>query len=328
MDTSNTKATMRLTALWALSESGLGGMMHALKIPFTGFFLGGFAIVIITLIAQLSKQKFRTILQATFLVIMVKAAASPHSPPMAYIAVAFQGLAGACLYTIIPFTKVAAIIFGVIALLESAIQKVLVATLVFGKSLWEALDAFVASVLKDVSVFYEFSFSFWLVAIYTIFYVVWGMLLGWWAGHLYAQLQVHKQQVLKSYNNFNQPALQQVTVLSKKRNGKLIVTFLALLCIVLVFAFGGNLHKALYVILRTVVALILLFWIITPLLQWVIQYYVKRRQQSGAFVNIMQQLPQLKTYVKPALLLAQQQHSGLRVYPQFVRNLLILALYA
>jgi len=38
--------------LWALSESGLGGMMFALKIPFTGFFVGGFAVVMLGLIAH------------------------------------------------------------------------------------------------------------------------------------------------------------------------------------------------------------------------------------------------------------------------------------
>lgn len=85
MSKENQLAISRLTALWALSESGLGGMMHAVKIPFTGFFLGGFAIVIITLIAHFSKTPFKSILQATLLVILVKAAASPHSPPMAYL---------------------------------------------------------------------------------------------------------------------------------------------------------------------------------------------------------------------------------------------------
>jgi len=32
----NNHAILSLTALWALLESGLGGMMHALHLPFTG----------------------------------------------------------------------------------------------------------------------------------------------------------------------------------------------------------------------------------------------------------------------------------------------------
>lgn len=49
-------AIQRLTALWAFSESGLGGVVHALKIPFTGIMLGGFAVIIITLIAYFSEK--------------------------------------------------------------------------------------------------------------------------------------------------------------------------------------------------------------------------------------------------------------------------------
>ena len=127
---------MRLTALWALSESGLGGAMHAFKIPFTGFFLGGFAILIVCLIAYHSTHKWKAIIQATLLVILIKATASPQSPPMAYVAVAFQGLIGALLFSIIPFFRLAAVLFGMLALLESATQKFLLTTLIFGKSMF------------------------------------------------------------------------------------------------------------------------------------------------------------------------------------------------
>ncbi|MFZ9754542.1 MAG: hypothetical protein ACO3DK_00750 [Bacteroidia bacterium] len=32
-------------AFWAFVESGLGGMMHAFHLPFTGIFIGGAAVV-------------------------------------------------------------------------------------------------------------------------------------------------------------------------------------------------------------------------------------------------------------------------------------------
>jgi len=69
----------RLIALWALVESGLGGYMHALKIPFTGIVLGGSAVVILSLIAWFSEKPFRTLLRATLLVILVKFTVSPHT---------------------------------------------------------------------------------------------------------------------------------------------------------------------------------------------------------------------------------------------------------
>ena len=41
----------RLVTIWALSEATLGGVLHALKIPLTGIFINGTAVIIIVLIA-------------------------------------------------------------------------------------------------------------------------------------------------------------------------------------------------------------------------------------------------------------------------------------
>ena len=57
----NSKIISRLTALWALSEAGLGGILHALQSPFTGLFVGGFAIILISLIAYFADDKWETI---------------------------------------------------------------------------------------------------------------------------------------------------------------------------------------------------------------------------------------------------------------------------
>ncbi|MCB0574936.1 MAG: hypothetical protein KDC61_10270, partial [Saprospiraceae bacterium] len=78
---------LRLTALWAFSESALGGVMHALKIPFTGLLVGGFAVLSIGMIAHVSHRRAGAVLRATMLVVLVKAVVSPHSPPTAYLAV-------------------------------------------------------------------------------------------------------------------------------------------------------------------------------------------------------------------------------------------------
>jgi hypothetical protein len=320
-------AINRLTALWALSESGLGGMMHALKIPFTGFFLGGFAIVIITLIAHFSDKPFKAILQATVLVVLVKAAASPHSPPMAYIAVGFQGLIGALMFTVIPFFRIAAPLFGMLALFESAVQKFITATLIFGKSIWEALDAFVASVLKDLSVFNDFSFSFWLIVIYTAVYVLWGCLLGWWASGLPKFLHHYSDDLLLRYSKLEEKETGEQSVKNKKWNKKLLITFLVLAFIVIVFLLQGSGHKALFAIARTIAALLLLFYLINPLVKWLMQRWLAKKQRSTRLNELMDALPELRGYIAPAMLLARQNQKGLGVYKAFIENLIVLALY-
>lgn len=321
------RAIHRLTALWALSESGLGGLMHAFKIPFTGFFLGGFAIVVVTLLARMSDKPFQTILRATLLVVLVKAAASPHSPPMAYIAVGFQGLCGGILFQLIPFYRLAAILFGCVALFESAVQKFLVATLIFGKQVWEALDTFVAAVLKDLSLFADFSFSMWLIGLYTGAYVVWGAALGWWSGGLQQRLLKRKDFLLLQFKNL-QPVELASTTTVKRKHTKLWMGLIVLAFIVWVFVWEGSTSKALSAVLRTVAALALLFWIITPLFQWGIQRWVKRHQQRGQFVSVLEAIPELRNYVQPAFQLAKVEASGVKVYPLFVENLILLSLYA
>ena len=138
--------------------------MHALHLPLTGIFVGGAAVVIIALIAWYGKFSFRQVMQATLLVMLVKFAASPQSPPQAYVAVGFQGLAGAILYRLILNFTIASVLFGVIAMLESAVQKLIFMTLIYGRSLWEALDKFFEAIVKDFSLSASFSFSYWIIS--------------------------------------------------------------------------------------------------------------------------------------------------------------------
>lgn len=329
LEQNNNTTITRLTALWALSESGLGGFMHALKIPFTGFFLGGFAVVIIILIAHHSTKQFRSIIQATFLVVLVKATVSPHSPPMAYIAVGFQGLAGALILQL-PGKRLAAILFGMIALFESAVQKFLVMTLIFGKSVWEALDLFFKGIMKDLSFIPDFSFSFWLITSYTTVYTLWGMLLGFWASGLPKTLEEKKQEILLQYRMQQSTILNATSAGTKKRGYKLFGLFFILLFVFTVFFIQGDDAKAWFVVLRTVGVLLALFFVVNPLVKWGIKRWAdkNRKERRHQLTSVIDLLPELRTYLSPAMQLARQNNKGLFMYRAFVVNLILLALYS
>ncbi len=65
--------------------------------PFTGIVVGSTAVVLIALIASLRERRRRPPWKAT-VVLLVKAAASPHCTPLpAYASVAFQAGGGALL---------------------------------------------------------------------------------------------------------------------------------------------------------------------------------------------------------------------------------------
>lgn len=327
---SDTKTIQRLTALWALSESGLGGLMHALKLPFTGFFLGGFAVIIVTLIANHSQNRWKDISTATLLVVLVKAVVSPQSPPMAYFAVAFQGLSGALIYSI-GSNRAFSVFYGGLALFESAIQKFITATLFFGKSIWQALDSFYSGIAKDLGLSTDVSFSFWLIATYTSVYTLWGLFLGFIASNLHLSLHVYFDTVQQRMNELHQITMAESEQIAnkRKRKNKLIYLLLMLVFIVSVLMISGNTKQAHYVILRTVGVLLLLLYVVGPLVNYFLKRWIAKKKQDQAYAlqSILDQLPELRQMSKHALLLAQKHHSGMRKYIWFVRYLLVLALY-
>ncbi len=179
-------AVARLTALWGLVEVGLGGALHALRLPLTGLLVGSSAVVLLALLAEAARRDGRsvrrTLLGATAIVLGVKAAASPHSPVGAYIAVAFQGGLAALVLPTLGRT-LGPLALGVVALAESAVQRVLVMTILFGAAFWDAVDSLVALAARQLGgvVGAEFtarSGSVWLVSIYVGVHLVVGVVAG------------------------------------------------------------------------------------------------------------------------------------------------------
>ena len=142
--------------------------MHALHLPFRGFLVGAFAVVIISLISFYSQGNANDILRATFFVILIKAGVSPHTPPPAYIAVAFQGLTGTLFFRILNYS-VACIFFAVLAMIESALQKLIIATIIFGNSLWEAVDSLIKGIVKEFHLPGNHTYSLWPGTIFVEF---------------------------------------------------------------------------------------------------------------------------------------------------------------
>lgn len=185
---STSRGLARLTALWALAEVGLGGALHALRLPVTGLVVGSTAIVLLVLLAEAARRADRSVRQAllgaTAIVLGVKLAASPHSPVGAYVAVAFQGGLAAL---IVPSLgrAVGPVALGVIALAESAVQRVLIMTLLFGATFWAALDSFVTQVgALGLMAGETLEASRWLIGGYIGVHVVVGALAGGVAARL------------------------------------------------------------------------------------------------------------------------------------------------
>ena len=315
----------KLTAIWAVSESGLGGLLHAAKIPFSGIFLGSFAVIIITYLAQSNTNRFSTIIKATLLVVLIKAMVSPHSPPMAYVAVLFQGVLGASIYGVFGINRLSAISFGAIALFESAFQKIFTLTIVFGMGLWESIIQFFEGMQNKLQ-------ADWIADVPQVFLIVYGFLyivVGIVAGNIAVTLPkkvFNKAQHLSALdlaNGFFKPSAKR----SKQKRVLLIAGLLVFA--ISVFLISGMPNKALYLILRTLGAVIFFLFVFNPLFKYMIMKWVEKRKhkEKKNLDAIVELMPTIRNNVSLAQKLVGPERNAFKRTKHFLINWLSLSLY-
>lgn len=305
-------AIYKLTLLWAFAESGLGGLLHGLRLPITGLVLGGFSVLTISLIAHLSTKPGQDILKATILVVSIKFVASPHSPLAAYIAVFFQGVLGASLFSMLRRTRFSVLLFAVIALLESAIQKPLVATLFFGTEIWNALDEFANKLLSYVNGWRLENFSGWLISIYTGIHMLWGIVLGYWAFRLPARIESIKE--LPAVTQAYEHALRTTRKGTKRRSFILLSFFFLIGLLAVVYTLPQE-NRWLY-LGRSIAIIAIIFLIVTPLLKKLLGKW--SRENKAVVDDYWQALPKLMQQVQIAWQLAKQAKGYVRRIKEFV----------
>lgn len=289
-------AIQRLTALWAFCESGLGGIMHALQIPFTGLIVGGMAIIIITFIAQFSFHNYKQIFQSLFIVLIVKAMISPYTPFPAYIAVVFQAAIGYVVFSLLSINLLSILLLSIIAMLESAIQKILILTLFFGQSFWKATDSLISFITNQLGTA-SISGSNWVIGIYLLIY---------FTGGVFIALTTHK--IIKDfYININKEPLYNLPVFAsddllinkKKSISKrlLRLTIVLLIISALLFVFAENTKQGWIAVLKTISwttsAILIWFMLIGPLftkfIQWI--FYKKKSAYNNEVSKALSFLP-------------------------------------
>lgn len=313
----NNRAVNRLTALWALNESGLGGILHAAKFPFTGILVGGFAVILITLIARYSNFSFKAILKATAMVLMIKAAVSPHSPFPAYLAVSFQGLLGAVMFSSTRNFKIAPIVFGGLALLESAIQKILLTVLFFGLSFWKSVDDFVLNTIKLFQLPADFSFSEWIAISYVIFYLVIGLMMGRFASKIpdmIACLDFSEIKLSDTKDSVNQ---------NRKSKSLIIIAVLSIALSLQLISFFGGL-PFIQLLARVVFFMLLFYYVVGPLTTKLIIFLSRNRSEEISKLN--EDVAQLRLAVKPVINYVNKNYNGINRFKMLVLYMIAISL--
>ncbi len=277
-------AIQRLTALWAFCESGLGGLLHALQIPFTGLVVGGLAVIIITFIAKISEHNYSQILQSLLIVLVVKAMVSPYTPFPAYIAVSFQALVGFILFGLLRVSLLSILLLSIIAMLESAVQKLLILTFFFGRSFWKATDEMMDFIAKQLGIS-AINGSQWLITIYLLIYLL---------GGIFIAMMAYK--IIKGFSADNKTAIPitaetPVPVLSKRktiRNKLWAMIIVMLILSASLFVFAADAKQGWVAVIKTVswTLSVIMIWymLISPLfarfILWVLQKKESRYSES------------------------------------------------
>ncbi len=299
-------SVIKITAAWAFSEAALGGLLHALHIPFTGLMVGGAACIFISLIAYFS-EKPKEILRSTVIVIVIKGIISPHTPLIAYFSVMGQGAVGYLIFKMITNHKIAALLFSTIIITFFGFQKLIFLTIVFGNEFWNSINIFTNYIIEQfASGEYEskINISFIIITGYGIVHFVGGIVFGKISGNMPMKLLTIGNSVnLDEMINLD---IREDSVLpSKKKKKKVVKYFIGILLVTMLAAsyFIPDIEeqtntRILVMFLRSVVILFLWFTFVGPYLRKLLNNYTakKKNQYADEIEKIVDVFPLYKKY--------------------------------
>jgi hypothetical protein len=299
----------QIILLWAFAEVALGGVLHAFRFPFTGISVGGASVLCLCLLGN-SRDASGNILRALGLVLAIKAVVTPHAPAGAFLAVGFQGLAAALIFRHLPARAPACVLLGILALGPSAVQKVVFMTILYGMSLWEAVD-----VLSTLSLnFFGLEAgktlppSAWIIGLYLLLHLIFGFVIGMVGSRLPGWIRdgggdPALQSVIQAGTDLPDPAKsaggpsrRRRRILKRAAGVILTAGFIGLVVGLERQQGAGPLREALFLLVRVMTVALVYLFVISPLVHLLMAKLAKRQQetQRGRFTGILRQLPRLR----------------------------------
>jgi hypothetical protein len=296
----------RLTAFWAFSEAGLGGVLHITRLPFKGILIAGAATLFITLIGQFSKRK-GNILKSTVLVIIVKFLVSPHTPITAAIAVFIQGLAGELFFFSSKLRRILIPTFSIFIQFINAVQKILIITILFGQNFWITVDDFANSILNQFISVERIEFSYLIIIIYISVHVAAGLLVGLFILKLIKYLDEAEADIGEKIIGINELNFSVTKTASKKRwfqkPSGLAILFFFLVVLGLSFFLPDQANSdfmfIILMIIRAIIILTLWYFLLSPLLRKILTKILSKHKSERLeeIDDILQFFPILKQIV-------------------------------
>jgi hypothetical protein len=317
-------SVLRITALWAFSESAFGGILHALTVPLRGLFISSAAVLFISLIALFAKSN-KDILKATLVVILIKALVSPYSPLTAYLAVSLQGVLGFLLFSTKKFYKLSALFLGLTVLFFSGIQKIIVLTILFGNTLWESFDIFIKQL--SVEMFNidlpEINYGYLIISAYVLLHLIAGLFIGIYAGRLPQRIDYYKGVIPTSISSINGEEIPRKEKRKKRswflRPTGIFIIILSIGVIVLSYL-SPELEESvtisvLIMIIRSLVITLIWFAVFAPIVKNYFQKFITKRKSeySKDLEEIISMFPKFKEIVNYCWKLSSDKNGYKRI---------------
>lgn len=296
----------RLTALWGFSEAILGGIMHALRFPFTGIVVGGFAALVICLLGMYSDSPKR-ILQATVNVLLIKFLLAPHTPAAAYLAVGVQGLVGFLLFLSKRNITISCYAMGIFALVYSAFIKLISTTIIFGMEFWTALDNYFNYVSRQfLESDSEISYSLYLVGAYVTLYTVAGIVFGFIATRLPRWIEESRGMESALFEFEGHPLPTPVSQIGRKKLlsfPKIVITVAAITLLIITYSMPGQKSSLFPMLLRAMIIIVLWITFINPVISYIVGRIMKKKasERKAYLSSIIELFPKFKRNLSFAL---------------------------
>jgi hypothetical protein len=291
------KIYYRLVAIWVFCEAFLGGIIHGLKIPISGIVVGSCAVFCISMLAYYVPSK-TNIIKATIIVCIFKMMLSPYSPPTAYVAVFFQGLLGQFLIRKNKFAFTC-LIFAIICLLESALQRILIMTIIYGNDFWVVLNNFFNKLFQNSI---QENYLKLVAIIYTAFHILVSLFIGLQIGRMPNKILTWKHNdVLLANTDIEIIAIKKDT---KRKNILLFIVWFFFIILLLLKYINSAIvlveeSIVLKILIRSVIIIISWKLFLSPFLQKKLQQWLlhKKTMWRADVEAIVTLLPWAKTNI-------------------------------
>lgn len=327
----------RLTALWALSESMLGGLLHAAHVPFRGMIISSAAVIIICLIAHFAERKGE-ILKATIIVLLIKAAISPYTPVAAYGSVFLQGILGEAFFFSKRFYAISSMMLGLVVGILTGLQRLITLTLIFGITFWDAINQFLNYVIKEFFISSTetsaFNFSLVLMGLYILIHLLFGFAAGLFASKMPAKINSEeaKDMIVSELNFFNSRESEGVRKTKHRlwwRKPSYILSFIFSVGLLIISytnpqAINLNKNSIIVMLIRSILIMLIWFYFLSPILLTTIKRSLNKRQNEYAN-EITRMINHFPIYKNDAAVIwrLSAKYNGFRRLNYFIVTLII-----